>query len=49
MRVAARYLFRTHAGLCRFAPGAPQTWMPLARADIELSTRINVLIAEGPL
>ncbi|GAA3012993.1 hypothetical protein JCM13580A_38590 [Streptomyces drozdowiczii] len=48
MRVAARYLFRTHAGLCRFAPGAPQTWVPLARADIELFTRINSLIAEVP-
>ncbi len=26
----------------------PQTWVPLARADIELFTRINSLIAEVP-
>ncbi|MFD5831942.1 hypothetical protein [Lentzea sp. NPDC060358] len=46
MRVAARYLLRTHASLCRFAPGAPQLWVPLNEVDLELSRRVHAVMAE---
>lgn len=46
-RVAVRYLSRTHASLCRFAPGAPQVWIPLNEVDLELARRVNSGLAEG--
>ncbi|MEV3994901.1 hypothetical protein AB0K62_04315 [Streptomyces halstedii] len=41
MRVAVRYLVRTHAALCRFASGAPQVWTPLTEVDLELARRVS--------
>lgn len=47
MRVAVRYLVRTHAALCRFAPGAPQVWTPLTEVDLELARRVSSFMASG--
>ncbi|WP_405686105.1 hypothetical protein OG204_18800 [Streptomyces sp. NBC_01387] len=46
MRVAVRYLVRTQAALCHFAPGAPQVWIPLAQVDIELARRAGAFMVE---
>ncbi|MER5632197.1 hypothetical protein [Streptomyces nitrosporeus] len=47
MRIAFRYLYRTHASLSCFAPGAPQVWVPLAETDLDLARRVNSFLAEG--
>ncbi|WP_327175501.1 hypothetical protein OG599_09385 [Streptomyces sp. NBC_01335] len=46
MRVAIRFLFRTHAGL-RALSSEAQTWVPLSEVDIGLARRVGALIAHG--
>ncbi|MGZ2360698.1 hypothetical protein LRE75_29135 [Streptomyces sp. 372A] len=46
MRVAVRFLFRTHVALRRVTPDW-QAWVPLDEVAIDLARRVGALIAHG--